>query len=481
MKPVRLALLALLVSLVPLSYHRAGVTTRVAALTAAAAPATPTVVTGTLASGAAYKIEVPAPWNGTLVLYSHGYVAPGQPNPATDVGDPVTGAWLLGHGYALAGSSYSSTGWALQQAFQDQPATLDVFTSKFGRPTRTIAWGHSLGGIITAGLVQQFPDRFVGALPMCGVVAGGVGTWNQAFDAAFAFKVLLARDSTLQVVRITNPSANLQLSEQILNDAQQTAAGRARIALSTALSETPGWYDPTSPEPAPTDYASQEQNQYLWAKNVDFPFLFLLRAELEQRAGGNVSTNVGVNYILQLVRSREFAEVRTLYAQAGLSLLGDLLTLQHASRVAADPAAVNYLVKNIVFNGQLRLPVLTMHTTGDGLVQVQQEQAYASVVRAAGNESLLRQIFVHRAGHCAFTSAETITAFQTLVRRLDTGSWDNTDNAQALNDAASGLGSGYNIVFSGGRAVPATPAFVRYQPNLFLRPFDDRSLPVPSQ
>lgn len=281
MKPVRLALLALLVSLVALSYHRAGAATRVAALTAAAAPVTPTVVTGTLTSGAAYKIEVPAPWNGTLVLYSHGYVAPGQPNPATDVGDPVTGAWLLGRGYALAGSSYSSTGWALQQAFQDQPATLDVFTRKFGRPTRTIAWGHSLGGIITAGLVQQFPDRFVGALPMCGVVAGGVGTWNQAFDAAFAFKVLLARDSTLQVVRITNPSANLQLSEQILNDAQQTAAGRARIALSTALSETPGWYDPTSPEPAPTDYASQEQNQYLWAKNVDFPFLFLLRAELE--------------------------------------------------------------------------------------------------------------------------------------------------------------------------------------------------------
>ncbi len=29
--------------------------------------------TGTLADGATYLIEVPANWNGTLFLYSHGY------------------------------------------------------------------------------------------------------------------------------------------------------------------------------------------------------------------------------------------------------------------------------------------------------------------------------------------------------------------------------------------------------------------------
>ena len=29
-----------------------------------------------------------------------------------------------------------------------------------------------------------------------------------------------------------------------------------------------------------------------------------------------------------------------------------------------------------------------------------------------------------RAGHCAFTPAETITAVQVLVSRLDTGRWD---------------------------------------------------------
>ena len=38
-------------------------------------------LTGTLGDGATYVIDVPAPWNGTLLLYSHGYVAPGSPNP----------------------------------------------------------------------------------------------------------------------------------------------------------------------------------------------------------------------------------------------------------------------------------------------------------------------------------------------------------------------------------------------------------------
>jgi hypothetical protein len=39
-------------------------------------------ITGTLPDGTTYVIDVPANWNGTLLLYSHGYVAPGSPNPA---------------------------------------------------------------------------------------------------------------------------------------------------------------------------------------------------------------------------------------------------------------------------------------------------------------------------------------------------------------------------------------------------------------
>ena len=147
-------------------------------LAAVPAQAATTTIAGSFADGAKYLIEVPSPWNGTLLLYSHGYVTPGSANPAQDVGDPGTRAFLLANGFALAGSSYATTGWAIHEALLDQIAVLDLFNAQVGQPTRTIAWGHSLGGIITAGLIQRNPKRFDAALPMCGVLSGGVATWN---------------------------------------------------------------------------------------------------------------------------------------------------------------------------------------------------------------------------------------------------------------------------------------------------------------
>lgn len=418
--------------------------------------------TGTFADGATYLIEVPATWNGTLLLYSHGYVTPGSSNPARDVGDPGTRAFLLANGFALAGSSYATTGWAIHEAIPDQIAVLDTFDALVGQhPQRTIAWGHSLGGIITAGLIQRHPHRFDGALPMCGVLSGGVATWNQALDAAFAFKTLVGPATPLQVVHITAPLPNLGLAETLLAGAQGTPQGRARIALSAALSDTPGWFNPASPEPAATDFTSQEANQFLWLSQVDFPFVFAFRAELEFRAGGNPSWNTGVNYREQLEHSRDRAEVEALYAAAGLSLDDDLKALNQATRIAADPPATEYLEHNIIFNGDLDMPVLTMHTSGDGLVAVENEQAYRQTVREAGDNRLLRQTFVHRAGHCSFTPAETVTALENLIFRLDTGHWPDLD-ASALNTEAGGLGP-LNV---------APPAFFDFHPGRFLRPFD---------
>jgi pimeloyl-ACP methyl ester carboxylesterase len=441
---------------------------------AATAPGAQTL-NGTLPDGATWKIEVPANWNGTLFLYSHGYVTPGSANPAADAGDPLTAAAMLAQGFALAGSSYATTGWAIQQALPDQISTLNIFDSQVGHPRRTIAWGHSLGGIITAGLIQTFPNRFSGALPMCGVLSGGVATWNTALDAAFAFQQLI--DPAVQIVNITipptNPTANLQGAEAAAAAAQATPQGQARLALTAALGDTPGWFTPLSPEPAAKDFTSQEANQFKWESQVDFPFAFFLRAELEGRAGGNPSWNTGVDYVRDLRKSSDFGEVKALYKAAGLSLGKDLETLNHAARISANPASVSYLEQNITFDGTLPGPVLTMHTTGDGLVVNQNEQAYASVVRRAGDPALLRQIFVHRAGHCAFTPAETVTAAHVLLQRLSTGKWDDRALRPAnLNTAAAALEPSLNVFFSGGQLVPTPPAFVTFHPTQYLRPFD---------
>jgi len=426
---------------------------------------------GSLPDGATYLIEVPANWNGTLFLYSHGYVVPGAPNRAKDVGDPFTRLFMLASGYALAGSSFATTGWSLHEALPDQIAVLDLFNLVVGHPKRTIAWGHSLGGMITAGLIQTHPHRFDASLPMCGVLSGGVATWNTALDSEFAFKTLLAPGTGLQVVNITDPLANLKLAEGLLAQAQGTPQGRARLALAGAFGNLPGWFTPLSAEPAEDDFAGQEMNQFLWQQQVDFPFVFAFRAELEARAQGNVSWNTHVNYRKQLERSISREEVRALYKQAGLSLDADLDTLEDAARISADPEAVHYLERNIIFDGEIHFPVLTLHTKGDGLVVVQNESAYRKVVDEAGNGEFLRRTFVDRAGHCTFTPAETIAAVQTLVNRLDTGRWHDLD-ATDLNKAAAALGPGFNVFGTAQGIVPVAPAFIDFNPSRYLRPFD---------
>lgn len=441
----------------------------VAALLGGAAPAHaagPVTLTGTLPDGATWKAEVPSPWNGTLILYNHGYVPPipGIQNPAIDVSDPLTGGYLLSQGYALAGSSYASIGWAVADALRDQLAVLDVFAKQVGKPKATYTWGDSLGGMITAGLVQIAPQRFAGALPMCGVLGGGVGVWNQGLDGAYALKTLLAPSSPLQLVHITDPGGNLNLAEQGLAAAQATPQGRARVALAAALSDVPGWFDPATPEPARNDVATQELNQFKFFQQLGIPFEFAFRAELEARAGGNPSWNTGVNYFDQLRKSADRHEVELLYRQAGLSLSADLAALNKAPRIAADPAAVRYLTRFITYDGDLgHVPVLTLHTTGDPLVVPEHEQAYASVVARAGDSGLLREAFVHRAGHCTMTPAERIAALQALFARVRTGRWDGLTTPAALNARAAALPSSLQL---------APPSYVAFQPTPFLRPFD---------
>jgi alpha-beta hydrolase superfamily lysophospholipase len=141
----------------------------------AASDAASTHHTGTLADGATWIADVPASWNGTIILFSHGF----GPLTAADAPDPATQADLLGLGYALAGSSYSgSSWWALASAAKDQFASLAAVEKITGRPRRTIAWGESMGGLVSAEETQEAQGRIDGTLTTCGLVAGALSLNN---------------------------------------------------------------------------------------------------------------------------------------------------------------------------------------------------------------------------------------------------------------------------------------------------------------
>ena len=103
------------------------------------------VVDGRLGPGALYRMVRPANWNGTLLLYAHGFVPASEP-----VGLPSDAEVLVGlfvpRGFAVAFSSFSQNGWAVKDGAQRTQQLLGIFTSKFGSPYRIYIGGGSMGG-----------------------------------------------------------------------------------------------------------------------------------------------------------------------------------------------------------------------------------------------------------------------------------------------------------------------------------------------
>jgi dienelactone hydrolase len=450
----------------------AGATTSTAITNGAPPGGPPITRTGTLADGATWTIEVPADWNGTVLLFSHGLVPPGAPNPATVATDPVTEDYLLQEGYALAGSSFATTGWAVEDALRDQRQLLEVFGQQVGKPRRTVAWGPSMGGLLSTVLAERDPLRIDGALSLCGVLGGGVGLMNTYLDTLFVVKHLLAAGSPIDLVDLGDPFDAIGPIVGALDAAQATPEGRARIALAAAMSDVPGWTNADQPEPSPTDFVAQQAHQYDVLRNVTVFLGTILRADIEARVGGNASSNVGVDYGEQLRRSVDRAEVKALYRAAGLDLGVDLAALAKAPRIAADKAAVTELAQFASPSGHLgKVPVLTLHTQSDPLLSAEHEQAYAAAVAEAGASAQLRQAFTERAGHCTFSPAETVAALHAVIDRVETGGWKGTHPA-ALNAAATALGPELNVHFdeATGTLVPTPPAFTKHRPGVFLRP-----------
>lgn len=410
-------------------------------------------IEGSLQNGARYSFDVPPNWNGTVLLFSRGYSAGPSTGPVRNVARGEK-ELLLARGFALAASGFSKAGWALEEAVPDQVATLDAFAMQVGKPKRTIAWGTSMGGLITIALLERQPERFDGGLALCASAAGTVGMMNAALDGAFAFKTLLAPESTLPIL-FNGPSGEgkqqLVQWQQQLDAAQATPAGRARLALAATLGQVPTWIEAGSAQPAATDLAAQQHQLYKGFVGA----VLLPRDDQLARAGGNFSWNTGIDYTAQLKKSGRLDFVRTLYAQAGLDLDADLARLARAPRVAADPAAVAYMKRNYAPSGKLVKPLLLVQTVSDPVTLAEFNADYVRLAREAGAGELARDAYIQRVGHCNFKPGETVAALAALQDRITSGAWKL--DAPHLNAVA-------------GSVAPDGGDYTAFQPAPFLRP-----------
>ncbi|MFF0669488.1 hypothetical protein ACFYVE_14895 [Streptomyces tendae] len=425
----------------------------------AGSPSGVTCTGGELADGTPYRFAVPNRWNGVVVVDLD------FASRAAD--EPLTGE-LTDRGYAVGGTTRTVSGWNIAAAIDNQAAALERFEDAVGTPRWAVASGRSMGGFVSAGTAQVHPDVFDAAVPFCGGLGGAVGQWNQKLDTVFTLKSLLFADRSLPVTGV--PADTERATRDwvaALTEAQATPRGRARIALAAAVGQLPGWGQDAdgvaTPRPRPGDADAIQEGMFLALAGGRQPYIgqaMSSRRSIETLAGGNPSWNTGIDYAEQYAAAEpeQRRTVREMYARAGLDLDADLRTLAEEVRITADPDAVRYLEKGIVFDGDLRIPVLTVNPVGDQISTVAQQQSYGFAVRRAGNGALLRQSYLSTVGHCTFTPGEQVAAITAMAERLRTGRWSASTTPQGLNRLT-------------GAAQDAPGRYVRYRPAVFNRPY----------
>jgi pimeloyl-ACP methyl ester carboxylesterase len=425
----------------------------------------PAACTGTL-DGAKYEIDMPKHWNGTLLIYSHGYreaqpippdFAPvdttAEPAPGWSSNQQQVGLALLDQGYAIAGSSYKTNGWAVADGVRADEELHQYFVDKVAKPDRTIVWGDSLGGLITEVVSEKHPEWVDGAIPLCGVLAGPNKNLDLALDVAYAIKTLIYPQLKLTGYSSYNEAvANWEgAAKAIVAAGADTAHGVPKILLVAALAGAPS-------QTATYDGSTITSQVEAYAESVltALGYGTFGRFEIEQRIGGNPSQNTGVDYSTRISAAQR-SLIDTVSPGATDTLLAELAAGQ---RVSADQAARDKLAATGTPTGDIVRPTLTFHTKSDPLVLSQNETVFASEVQAnpKANGDLVQLYTVppatypttvgapYGAGHCNFTAVSRLAAVALMQNWVRNGVYPGT---AAIADAM-GTASGYDPVYRPG-------------------------------
>jgi pimeloyl-ACP methyl ester carboxylesterase len=371
--------------------------------------------------GAKYKMQLPATWNGTLLIYSHGYrqaqSAPPNNDPVvtdpTDAPSDEVAAELLKQGYALVGSAYKTNGWAVLDGVAADEDLYKWFKKDVGNPERVYVWGHSLGGLITETFAEKHPDWVDGVIPMCGVLAGTNQNLDLGLDITYAIKTLLYPQ-----LKLTNYDSFEESTDNfegaydaLLAATKDQANGIPKLLAIAALVD------------GPTKTKSYDGSDLVGQVSAMVESLVTAtgystfgRWEIERRVGGNPSTNADADYSSRI--SADEAKLIDTIAPGKLAALK--AALDDGERVEADAGARAKADGLGNPTGNIKDPTLTIHTAYDPLVLVQNERVFASRVNsAAGREADAVQLYTvppakypqnpgapYGAGHCNFSRDE---------------------------------------------------------------------------
>ena len=355
--------------------------------------------------GADFLIGMPERWNGGLVLYAHGYDGEGHGRGSLS-GSPMS-SYLTSRGYAWAASSYRSRGYRPDWFLADMLALRAHFIARFGAPRWTILHGQSMGGHVTIASLELHPDVYQGGLTECGVVDGiGLVDWLYAYTAAAEY---------LSGVRLLD-APNRPALGALVNGPWIQAMGM------------PGSY---------TERGRRFDSVVKHLAGGDLP----LRLEgMPQRYLMNLNTrDPGPERAQEFARHASTVHIRY-DIDPGLGVTAEEIN-RGIRRITPAPGARSR-ENNPVFaelTGRIRVPLLTIHETGDFRAPFRLEQDYRRRTLAAGTSQLLVQRAVRWPGHCAFDGTVRERAFEDLVAWIERGVVPPGDDVLAPDVSRLGL------------------------------------------
>jgi pimeloyl-ACP methyl ester carboxylesterase len=336
------------------------------------------VIEGYIGPGSYYALYRPEFWNGDLVVVAHGYESTSSPSP------PGPDEFFLGTcrdailelGYGLAYSSYPENGWAVKEGLIALHQLRGLYASHYGQPDETYLAGLSMGGLMVVALAEKYPQQYTGVLAESGPIGGSLMLLEQVFGLRAVFDYYY-------------PGV---LPGTVLCTPEGTDVWAAIDAAINAMLSDPA----PLMELAAIDQLDLRYDGLEELITIVYWHLFFqidMANETVDRIGGSPLDNWDTWY-------------------SGTS--NDAALNAGVARFQMPSSARSYLEHYYAPNGQLEIPVLTLHNTRDMIVPLGHEETYQQLVASAGRSAMLRQRTIERMDH-AFTTEETISALEELV------------------------------------------------------------------
>ena len=377
---------------------------------------------GVTSDTAPYSMMVPANFNGTVYLYSHGY-RPNVPVPAgipgyggytvTNTPQPgpnatVIGA-LLAKGYGVVGSGFARQGWNADSAIKTNVELVGLFKKQFTKTTKVVAWGESLGGFITQALAEKHPDLFKAAAPLC-MASDVTPLMTMAGDALWGIKTffdpsikggnysagaagyaeamgdlvkVFTAIGALQAAMVANASTPAWPATSKVPDAIKAIPSRSALVMVALMSGVPlqsAHFDGASGAAA----MGSQITSFQIAINPAFAALenlanaaalaVLATHDLELQAGGPVFDNTATDYAARI------ADEQFIWSSAlsGVSGTQGLLSVLAASpRAKADPAALAKMKALASHTGKVEIPTILFTGVADPVTVAGNQQSVA--------------------------------------------------------------------------------------------------------